>query len=232
MMKVANWSKYQSYKDRRPPWIRFHRTMLDNYEFQMMSADARALLPMLWLLACEDEDPSSGNIPLEVEAISFRLRIDKSTLVKCLDELESAGFIDCDQSVTKPLRNRNETVPTETETETETEKPLARASKQKYSIEFGLFWDTYPSHRRGNKKKAFEHWKKIPDDLYDEITNHVAARKSQDAKWLESNGKYIPHAERFLSGERWEEGWMQESKFSDVTQKNLSNWANIGDLND
>ena len=124
MLKVINWSKYQSYKDRRPPWIRFHRTMLDNYEFQMMGADSRALLPMIWLLACEDEDPSSGNIDLEIKEISFRLRIDESTLTESLQELERCGFIECAGIVTKPLRNRNETVTTETETETETEKPF------------------------------------------------------------------------------------------------------------
>ncbi len=119
MIKIVNWSKYQSYKDRRPPWIRFHRTMLDDYEYQSMSADSRALLPMLWLLACEDKDPKSGLIQLEIKAISFRLRQPEKVINKCLDELQVADFIECIESVTKPLLERNETVPPETETETE-----------------------------------------------------------------------------------------------------------------
>ena len=121
MIKIVDWSKYQSYKDRRPPWIRFHRTMLDNYEYQLMSADSRALLPMLWLLACEDEDPKSGLIQLEIKAISFRLRQPEKIINKCIDELQGADFIERIQSVTKPLRECNETVPPETETETETD---------------------------------------------------------------------------------------------------------------
>jgi len=119
MIKIKNWSKYQSYKDRRPPWIRFHRTMLDDYAYQKMSADSRALLPMLWLLACEDEDPRSGLIQLEIEEISFRLRQPEKIINKCINELQSVDFIECIESVTKPLRECNEIVSTEAETEAE-----------------------------------------------------------------------------------------------------------------
>ena len=86
-----------------------------------MSAEARAILPMLWLLACEDDDPKSGLIQKPVEAIAFRLRQKESVIKKVIDELESADFIECNESVTKPLQDRNETVTPETETETETE---------------------------------------------------------------------------------------------------------------
>jgi hypothetical protein len=122
MIRVKNWSKYQSYKDRRPPWIRFHRTILDDFTFQSMSAEARAFLPMLWLLACEHEDPVSGLIPYSYEEIEFRLRMRNGTVTKLVQELQTADFITCIESVTKPLQNRNETVPPETETETETER--------------------------------------------------------------------------------------------------------------
>jgi len=130
MIRVTNWSSHQSYKDRRPPWIRFHKTMLDNYEFHMMSAEARALLPMLWLLASEDEDPVSGLIQDSYERITFRLRMDLKTFKDCIDEIEQAGFLEvleskgdsqCNEVVTNPYPVRNKTVTPETETETETE---------------------------------------------------------------------------------------------------------------
>ena len=149
MITIINWSKYQSYKDRKPPWIRFHRSMLDNYEFQMMSAESRALLPMLWLLACEAEDPTSGEINLEVKVIAYRLRRDEKVIKKSVAELETSGFIACADSVTKPLRNRNESVtgfrknvPTETETETETDARLARLGVDK------ALWIEYLGTRR------------------------------------------------------------------------------------
>lgn len=117
MIKIKNWSSHQSYKDRKPPWIRFHRSMLDNYKYQTMSADSRALLPMLWLLACEDDDPTSGLIRASYEEITFRLRLCNDTVTKCVQEIQEAGFIECIETV----KNRNETVTPETETEAETE---------------------------------------------------------------------------------------------------------------
>jgi hypothetical protein len=70
MFKINNWSSFQSYKDRNPPWIRFHKKFIDDLRFQRMSADARALLPMLWLMASEDEDPVSGMLRIGYEEIT------------------------------------------------------------------------------------------------------------------------------------------------------------------
>lgn len=122
MIRIKNWCKYQSYKDRRPPWIRFHRSMLDNYEYQTMSAEARALLPMLWLLACEYDDPSAGIIDQDPKKIAFRLRQSTENIDYCLRELQVSDFIECIESVTNPLQDRMQTVTPETETETETEE--------------------------------------------------------------------------------------------------------------
>ena len=122
MLKVTKWASFQSYKDRRPPWIRLHKSLLDNFEFQTMSMEAKAILPMLWLLASEDEDPVSGCIRDRYEKVAFRLRIDTSTLQKVIDECVAAGFIEVLddetgqpitlplQEVTEPIHNRYETV--------------------------------------------------------------------------------------------------------------------------
>jgi len=135
MIRIKNWEKYQSYKDRKPPWIRFHRTILDDYVFQSMSADSRALLPMLWLLACENDDPKSGKITYSIESVSWRLRIRNEIVTKSLRELQTSGFIEFsesrNESVTKPLRNRNETVTPETETETDTENYSCQQQQKK-----------------------------------------------------------------------------------------------------
>ena len=130
-IKINNWSKHQSYKDRKPPWIRFHRSILDDYKYQTMSAEARALLPMLWLLACENKDPKSGLIELEIKEIAFRLRQSIENIEYCLRELQVSDFIECIESVTNPLQESNQTVTpeTETETETETEKDLCNLPK-------------------------------------------------------------------------------------------------------
>lgn len=124
MIRIKNWSSYQSYKDRRPPWIRLHKSLLDDYDFQNMSADARAMLPMLWLLASEHEKPELGIINQSYEKISFRLRLKIALVESAIEEILKAGFIqieDKKQQVTDLLRNGYESVHTETETEANTE---------------------------------------------------------------------------------------------------------------
>lgn len=93
MFKIKKWSSYQSYKDRNPPWVRLHKKTLDDYQFQKMTSESRALLPMLWLLAAEDEDPRSGLIRLGPEEIAYRLRRDPLVVKTALDEIVRAGFI-------------------------------------------------------------------------------------------------------------------------------------------
>lgn len=115
MIKIKNWRSYQSYTDRRPSWIRLHKALLDDYEFQLMSDKARALLPMLWLLASEDEDPVSGLIRFSYEVVSFRLRIEKKELISIIEELCGSGFIEiipaekyvCNESVTSEERRED-----------------------------------------------------------------------------------------------------------------------------
>lgn len=101
MIRVKNWQKYQSYKDRKPPWIRFHRSLIDNPQFQKMSADARALLPMIWLLACEDKDPVSGCVRMSYEDIAWRLRLPEKTVESAILEMQESDFIECIESVTE-----------------------------------------------------------------------------------------------------------------------------------
>lgn len=69
-MKIKNWEKFQHFKDRRPPWIKLYRDILDDIEWHNLSGDAAKSLVMLWLIASED----SGTIPA-IKQIAFRLRI-------------------------------------------------------------------------------------------------------------------------------------------------------------
>jgi len=157
MLKVKNWETFQSYKDRSPPWIRLHKRLLDDYNFQRMSSDARAILPMIWLLISEDENPVSGLLRIGYEEVSFRLRQPEKVVKSAIDEIISFGFLEqinddkstCYETVTKPLRNCHSE--TETETETETDK--------------GVFPDCIPKEEWGMYKK--HRGKKFTDNAQD-----------------------------------------------------------------
>lgn len=58
-LKVKNWEKHQHYKDRSPPWIKLHGSLLTDYEFTCLNDASKLHLIMIWLLARE----TNGVIP-------------------------------------------------------------------------------------------------------------------------------------------------------------------------
>jgi hypothetical protein len=51
VFKVKNWKTCQHYKKRNPPWIKLHRSTLDDLDFLKLPVASKALAPYLWLLA-------------------------------------------------------------------------------------------------------------------------------------------------------------------------------------
>jgi hypothetical protein len=129
-----DWGNFQHYKDRSPAWIKLHKSLLDNYEFQCLPVASRALAPMLWLLASESKEPQIGVFEGDPEKLAFRLRISVLEIKQALKPLIESCFFSCHQDDSNllaellhndsPEKRREET---ETETETETEKTLPRA---------------------------------------------------------------------------------------------------------
>ena len=117
-----NWGEFQHYKDRSPPWIRLHKRLLDDYDFQSLPVASRALAPMLWLLASDSADLKSGSIEFAPEKIAFRLRMPEKDLVDALKPLLDKGFFEvCGDAINLLAECEQVAVP-ETETETETEE--------------------------------------------------------------------------------------------------------------
>lgn len=119
IMKIKNWKTFQHFKDRRPPWIKLHREMLDQRDINMISDRSFRLLINLWLLASEDK-AMDGNLP-EIEDIAFRLRIKEEEIIVSLHEL--TPWVEQDDIIV--ISGQYQVVPPETETEEykkETEK--------------------------------------------------------------------------------------------------------------
>lgn len=106
-----NWDAFQHYKHRSPPWIKLHRNLLDDMQFQRLPVASKALAPMLWLLASESHD---GFIDKTTEEIAFRLRMTEKDVITAIKPLISMGFFIDDDSV---LADCLQDATTETETE-------------------------------------------------------------------------------------------------------------------
>jgi hypothetical protein len=112
--KIKNWKQFQHFKDRRPPWIKLYRGLLDDPQWFALSPTSSKVLVMLWLVASEDE----GRLP-DLEKLSFRFRMNEEKLSKSIQELRH-WLIQDDIAVISE-RYHDDAPETETETETETE---------------------------------------------------------------------------------------------------------------
>ena len=80
-ISIRNWDRFQHYQNRRPPWIKIHRELLDNRQWSECSPDASKLLVEMWLIASEDEH---GVIDKDSVDLAFRLRRDRPEMETAL----------------------------------------------------------------------------------------------------------------------------------------------------
>jgi hypothetical protein len=100
-LKVKNWAEFQHYRDRNPPWIKLHRTLLDDYEFSRLQDASKAHLMLIWLFASQKnglvpDDPSflKRKLGLEKEP-NLKLFIDHGLLIPEQDA--SNALAECEQ---------------------------------------------------------------------------------------------------------------------------------------
>lgn len=111
-MRIKNWAQFQHFKDRKPPWIKLYRGILDDMQWHELEPKAAKVLTMLWLIASEDD----GNLP-DIKTLAFRLRMTESEINGCCSKLGHW----LEQVDIAPISDRYQDDPLETETETETE---------------------------------------------------------------------------------------------------------------
>ena len=127
--RVKNWSKFQHYKNRNPPWIRLHVEILDDYKADGTENDFHALpdkdkltLLLIWALASR----YNGVIPsIDPAWLAVKLGIDNPST----DAIIKAGFLipvspastDASADASNTLATQHDDCVPETETETETE---------------------------------------------------------------------------------------------------------------
>lgn len=133
--QIKGWNKFQHFKDRRPPWIKLYRDILDDPEWHELRPEAAKALVMIWLIASED----SGSLP-EARKIAFRLRLPENKTIQLLNELKhwliqvNINLISSGYQDDTPERAGEETetereTESETEGETETEARARKCSK-------------------------------------------------------------------------------------------------------
>jgi len=188
-LSVKNWSEYQHYRDRCPPWIKLHTKILNDRKFAMLSCASRGLLMQLWILASEKD----GTIPNDLNEIKFRLRDNtiKQTDVNLLIE---KGFLNGCKQVQADASKCKQTLPRDRD----------RDREEKNNEHFDIFWQAYP--RKIGKKPALKIWNKLnpSEELVRTILKAIEAQK-ETKNWKKDNGQFIPHPSTWLNNNRWED---------------------------
>jgi hypothetical protein len=153
-----DWKTFQHYKDRCPPWIKFHRDLLNNRTYACLPIASKALAPLLWLLASESEN---GHFNGSVDELVFRLHMTEKDVKAGLKPLIDKGFFIV---ASKMLADGYQVAIPETETETETEVERETERKKKSKAPFSIsvekpesvsdrIWEEFVSHRRRKDAK-------------------------------------------------------------------------------
>jgi hypothetical protein len=194
---IKNWARFQHFKDRRPPWIKLYRELLDDRQWHDLPPECAKLLVECWLLASEQH--VEGIITGDIEDIAFRLHRTAAEVWPLLQAVALQGFIDIssDDDINVISARYQDDAP---ETETETEKKQTRRKRRVYPSEFNSLWDI---HRRGPKAKAHDEWRRAVGGVITQGELVKALRGYVATLTPDFQGV---HLFRYIKDQRWEEG--------------------------
>ena len=184
ILKPKNWSKFQHYRDRCPPWIKLHRDILNDRIFASLPTASKALAPLLWLLASESKD---GSFDAAIDELAFRLHIASKDIEQGLKPLIDNGFFVDASTMLAPCYQV--AIPErEGERETEAERDTTKPPKGAISLE------QYLDQCRNDSKKP------IPEDhpVFDYAREIGLPHDFLRLQWLEFKDRYTaPGAKKY-----------------------------------
>jgi len=133
--RVVNLDKYQHYKDRRPPWIKLHRSILDDYDHTRLPDASKWHLAMIWMLA----SALDNKIPYDDDWITQQIHATTKTN---LNLLLSMDFIE----MLAPCLQEDTESPKSAMPETET------YNKEKEKEEISHHHRSDNPHRKGDER--------------------------------------------------------------------------------
>lgn len=146
-MKIKNWSKFQHFKDRRPPWIKLYRDLLDDMQWHQLDPLASKVLVTLWLLASEDQD---GCLP-DTKTLAWRMRMTEKQILDCISKL--SHWLEHHDSSVISERYQSDLPETERETEIKRETKSAVACPPDVGLQE---WEDWLSLRKAKKAPVTE----------------------------------------------------------------------------
>ena len=181
VIKIKNWSTYQHYKDRNPPWVKLSTSIFQEYEFSQINDASKLLAICIITLASRYKDPRKGLVPDDIHWIKRQCNLGDMISEHNFQELENIDFIERDS---KTLAERKRNAIPEGEGEGEGKKRESRksvpAQKQKSNngTRIPENWEC---------SKPLGEWAMNEQGLsYDEVKNEIFKFKDY---WTAKSGK-------------------------------------------
>jgi len=174
-IKVKDWNKFQHFKDRKPPWIKLYRDILDDLEWHELDPVAAKALVAIWLIASEND----GELP-EMKKLAFRLRVTEKQAISIVSQLDH-WLIQDDINVISD-RYQDDSLEIETETyrkETETKKETEKRERTPRATRLSQDWQ--PSNSDLNYARELGWSDKQVRDTAQDFSDYWMAKSGQGA---------------------------------------------------
>lgn len=206
--RIRNWSRFQHYRERNPPWIKLHVEILSSEDWVLLS-DASKLLAVVCMIVAAKRGGTVPDDPAYLRRVGY---LNAEPNLKPLVECRFLELLAGASNENEPLASARPEKEAETEGEKERitsglqpdpskPEPKSASRKTPYPEAFEAFWREYPTDALMSKKKTFEQFKRLDQ------TSQEAARAAIPAfkDYCRKNATYRPvHAQRFLSERRFD----------------------------
>lgn len=196
--EITNWRDHQHYKDRNPPWIKLHFSLLSSEDWVSFNDQSRVLMVACMLIGSRTE----GIIDGSPKGLEYLRRVAYLNTKPNLNQLIQTNFLTllADASALQAdARPETETEERQIRGETETETELCTIPT---ASQFDRFWKAYPKKiSKGDAEKAWETGK---CDRHIEAILQSLEKHKVWHDWTKEGGKFIPHPATWLRRIGWE----------------------------
>lgn len=192
-----NWKSFQHYKNRKPAWIKLHKTLLDDFAFHRLPLASQALAPRLWLLASEYQ---GGEITASVEEIAYRLHVDIDDLQDAISPLIKQGFFIASEPLAECKQDACLEKEEEKQVEIEEEKDSTSLRSDFPSDYREQFWASYPNKKgKRGALKVLEAVRKRGDVPWEKLIVAVRAYAAT------ADPQFTKHPQTWLNKGCWDD---------------------------
>ena len=211
--RVRNHEKFQHYKRRNPPWIKFHSSAMTDYAFSSLPDATKWHAMGIAVLASQTDNhiPNDsawvGRLICATEKVELMPLIGIGFLVECDCETcagqdASKTLAACKQNASNMLATCKQSAMPEKRREEREERE--RESRAEILAHFEEWWLAYP--KKVEKKECSEKWMSLHRDgdlpAPEALIEKLQHQTHEDRQWREG---YIPNPLTYLNGARWED---------------------------